>query len=67
MTEKELLKAACCNLSESFETNPTVTVAYRDAVTGAKEIQQLGLSGGSFRCHAVNRGLYRRRIPGLSK
>lgn len=45
VTEKELLKAACCNLSESFETNPTVTVAYRDAVTGAKEIQLLGLAG----------------------
>ena len=45
VTGKELLKAACCNLSESFETNPTVTVAYRDAVTGAKEIQLLGLAG----------------------
>jgi len=45
VTEKELLKAACCNLSESFETNPTVNVAYKDAVTGAKEIQLLGLSG----------------------
>jgi outer membrane receptor for ferrienterochelin and colicins len=43
--EGELLKAACCNLSESFETNPTVNVAYKDAVTGAKEIQLLGLSG----------------------
>jgi outer membrane receptor for ferrienterochelin and colicin len=45
ITEKEILKAACCNLSESFETNPTVNVAYSDAVTGAKEIQMLGLSG----------------------
>ena len=45
VTEKELLKAACCNLSESFETNPTVNVAYKDAVTGAKEVQMLGLSG----------------------
>jgi len=45
VTEKELLKAACCNLSESFETNPTVNVAYKDAVTGAKEIQLLGLGG----------------------
>jgi len=42
---KELLKAACCNLSESFETNPSVNVSYSDAVTGAKEIQMLGLSG----------------------
>jgi outer membrane receptor for ferrienterochelin and colicins len=45
ITEKELLKAPCCNLSESFETNPTVDVNYADAVTGAKEIQMLGLSG----------------------
>ncbi|MFM7177097.1 MAG: TonB-dependent receptor [Bacteroidota bacterium] len=43
--QKELLKAACCNLSESFETSPSVNVAYADAVTGAKEIQLLGLSG----------------------
>ncbi|MBP6335633.1 MAG: TonB-dependent receptor [Bacteroidia bacterium] len=45
ITQKELLKAACCNLSEAFETSPTVNVAYKDAVTGAKEIQLLGLSG----------------------
>jgi len=43
--QKELLKAACCNLSESFETNPSVNVSYSDAITGAKEIQMLGLSG----------------------
>jgi hypothetical protein len=45
ITQKELLKAACCNLSEAFETSPTVNVAYKDAVTGAKEIQMLGLAG----------------------
>lgn len=42
---KELLKAACCNLSESFETTPSVDVAYTDAVTGYKQIQMLGLTG----------------------
>ena len=42
---KELLKAACCNLSESFETNPTVDVSYTDAVTGTRQIQMLGLAG----------------------
>jgi outer membrane receptor for ferrienterochelin and colicins len=41
----ELKKAPCCNLSESFETNGTVDVKYADAVTGAKEIQLLGLRG----------------------
>ena len=45
ITERELFKAACCNLSESFETNPSVDVSYNDAVTGSKQIQLLGLSG----------------------
>ncbi len=45
MTGGELLKAACCNLSESFETNPSVDVTFNDAVTGSKQIQLLGLSG----------------------
>jgi outer membrane receptor for ferrienterochelin and colicin len=45
MTEKELFKAACCNLSESFETNPSVDVAFTDAVTGTRQIQMLGLAG----------------------
>lgn len=43
--KKELAKAACCNLSESFETNPTVDVSFTDAVTGTKQIQLLGLAG----------------------
>lgn len=41
---REMLKAACCNLSESFETNPAVDVNVSDAVTGAKQIQMLGLN-----------------------
>lgn len=45
ITQKELFKAACCNLSESFETNPSVDVSYNDAVTGSKQIQLLGLAG----------------------
>jgi len=43
--KKELLKAACCNLAESFETNPSVDVSFTDAVTGTKQIQMLGLAG----------------------
>jgi len=43
--EGELHKAACCNLSESFETNPSVDVSFTDAVTGTKQIQMLGLAG----------------------
>lgn len=42
---KELKRAACCNLSESFETGASVDVMYSDAITGAKQIQLLGLSG----------------------
>ena len=45
ITSKELLKAACCNLSESFTTSASVDVQFQDAVTGAKQIQLLGLSG----------------------
>ncbi len=45
ITSKELLKAACCNLSESFTTNASVDIQFQDAVTGAKQIQLLGLSG----------------------
>ncbi|REE05546.1 TonB-dependent receptor plug domain-containing protein [Marinoscillum furvescens] len=45
ITEKELLKAACCNLSESFETNASVDVSFTDAVTGTKMIRMLGLDG----------------------
>lgn len=41
----ELCRAACCNLSESFETSASVDVSYADAATGAKQIKLLGLSG----------------------
>ncbi len=43
--EKELGRAACCNLSQSFETNPSVDVSSTDAVTGARQIEMLGLAG----------------------
>ncbi|MES2588304.1 MAG: TonB-dependent receptor [Bacteroidota bacterium] len=43
--EGELRKAACCNLSESFETNASVDVNITDAVSGAKKIQMMGLDG----------------------
>lgn len=45
INEGELQKAACCNLSESFENSASVDVSYADAVTGAKQIQLLGLAG----------------------
>jgi len=42
---KELKRAACCDLSESFETNATVDVSYSDAVSGTKTLRMLGLDG----------------------
>lgn len=45
ISSKELMKAACCNLSESFETTPSVDVGFTDAVSGYKQIQMLGLTG----------------------
>ncbi|EYA96118.1 tonB-dependent Receptor Plug domain protein [Bacteroides fragilis str. S38L5] len=45
ITSDELCRAACCNLGESFVTNPSVDVSYSDAATGAKQIKLLGLSG----------------------
>ena len=45
LDEKELCKAACCNLSESFETNAAVDASFTDAVTGTRQIRMLGLDG----------------------
>ena len=45
ITTSELQRAACCNLSEAFETNISVDVSYSDAVSGAQQIQMLGLAG----------------------
>ena len=45
LNSEELCRAACCNLSEAFETNASVDVAYADAATGAKQIRLLGLGG----------------------
>lgn len=45
INQSELFKAACCNLGESFTTNPSVDVNYSDPATGAKQIKLLGLSG----------------------
>lgn len=45
LTKTELLRAACCNLGESFTTNASVDVNYSDAATGARQIKLLGLAG----------------------
>lgn len=54
LTTRTLAKAACCNLSESFETNASVSVQYADAVTGAKQIQFLGLGGQYVQTNVEN-------------
>ena len=45
ITAAGLCKMACCNLAESFENSASVSVGYSDAVSGAKQIKLLGLSG----------------------
>ena len=45
ITRTGLTKMACCNLSESFENSASANISYTDAVSGAKQIQLLGLSG----------------------
>ena len=59
LSNKELEKAACCNLSESFETNATVDVSYSDAVSGAKKIKMLGLDGSYMQITQENIPLIR--------
>ncbi|MCF0050363.1 TonB-dependent receptor [Dyadobacter sp. LJ53] len=54
ITTRALAKAACCNLSESFETNASVSVSYADAVTGSKQIQMLGLNGTYIQTNIEN-------------
>ncbi|HMC00819.1 MAG TPA: TonB-dependent receptor [Flavobacteriaceae bacterium] len=44
VSSSELLKAACCNLSESFETNPSIDVNFADAISGTRQIKMLGLT-----------------------
>lgn len=45
ITQKEMLKAACCNLAESFDTTPAVDASVTDAITGTRKIEMLGLAG----------------------
>ena len=58
----EIQKAACCNLSECFETNNTVDVSYSDGVSGIKKIQMLGLDG-----KYIQRTEYEHRHMGKSR
>ncbi|MFN3952206.1 MAG: TonB-dependent receptor [Thermaurantimonas sp.] len=70
--KKELLKAACCNLSESFETNPAVESSFTDAISGMRQVELQGLSGKysllQIENILVGRGMYQNlawaSIPG---
>lgn len=72
INQTELFRAACCNLGESFTTNPSVDVSYNDAATGSKQIKLLGLSGNYVQLLTENlpnfRGVARpfalRYVPG---
>ncbi len=54
ITSAELKKAACCNLGESFTTNPSVHVSYTDAATRARQIKLLGLGGQNVQMFPEN-------------
>lgn len=60
LNEGELRRAACCNLSEAFENNATVNISFTDAVTGAKEIEMLGLRGTYTMMQIENRPAFNR-------
>lgn len=59
ISSAELTRAACCNLGESFTTNPSVDVSYSDAATGARQIKLLGLSGSYVQMLTENIPNYR--------
>lgn len=59
MTKGELKKAACCNLSESFESNASIDAVYSDAISGLRTIQMLGLSGNYIQTLTENTALTR--------
>ncbi len=66
---QELRKAACCNLSESFETSPMVDVSFPDPISGTRQIQMLGLagqySGYSFENQSIPNGILGAAASGL--
>jgi len=45
LNKRELRKAACCNLAESFETNASIDASFTNAATGREQIKMLGLDG----------------------
>lgn len=63
ITRDELFKAACCNLGESFVTNPSVDVNYSDATTGAKQIKLLGLAGTYVQMLTENMPNFKQKHP----
>lgn len=59
MNQGEMFRAACCNLGESFSTNPSVDVNYADPATGTKQIKLLGLSGSYVQLMTENLPAFR--------
>ena len=54
-----LCKMACCTLAESFENSASVTVGYSDAISGARQIKMLGLTGTYTQILDENRPIMR--------
>ncbi len=54
-----LCKMACCSLAESFENSASVTVGYSDAISGARQIKMLGLTGTYTQILDENRPIMR--------
>ncbi|MFI3317665.1 MAG: TonB-dependent receptor [Rikenellaceae bacterium] len=54
-----LCKMACCTLAESFENSAAVSVGYSDAISGARQIKMLGLTGTYTQILDENRPIMR--------
>lgn len=59
LTSKELRKAPCCTLAESFENSPVVDLNYGDPLTGRREIRMLGLRANYTQLTLEKRPLFK--------
>ena len=55
----DLIRAACCNLGESFTNSASVDVSYADPTTGVRQVKLLGLSGTYVQMMTENIPTYR--------
>lgn len=55
----DLIRAACCNLGESFTNSASVDVSYADPTTGVRQVKLLGLRGTYVQMMTENIPSYR--------